>query len=150
VITHPFNLNLFYCLLACLVLIGPQAAHAQSSNPPWVEFGQLSNSDIYVRENSIERVGDYLKIWVLYNYHNARMSPSDEAYRSAITLFQFDCQNNKSQKLNSYGHEEVMGKGRQIDLLEKNPSWIELPPNSIGMHLIKAYCPSPITNTKNL
>ena len=78
------------------------------------------------------------------------MSPSDEAYRSAITLFQFDCQNNKSQKLNSYGHEEVMGKGRQIDLLEKNPPWIELPPNSIGMYLIETYCPSPITNTKNL
>ena len=95
-------------------------------------------------------MGDYLKIWVLYDYHNARMSPSDEAYRSAITLFQFDCQDNKSQKLNSYGHEEAMGKGRQIDLLERNPPWIELPPNSIGMHLIEAYCLSPITNTKSL
>jgi len=147
--TRLFNFNPLYCLLVCLVLIGSKVTHAQSGNLPWVEFGQLSNSVVFVRENSIERVGDYLKIWVLYNYHNARTSPSDEAYRSAITLFQFDCQDNKSQKLNSYGHEEAMGKGRQIDLLEKNPLWIELPPNSIGMHLIEAYCPSPNTSTKN-
>ena len=147
-ITRPFNLNPCCRLLACLVLIGSQA-QAQSSNSPWVEFGQLSTSDVYVRENSIERVGDYLKIWVLYNHHNTRTSPSDEGYRSAITLFQFDCQDKKSQKLNSYGHEEAMGKGRQIDLLEKNPPWIELPPNSIGLHLIEAYCLSPKASLKH-
>jgi len=94
VITRPLNLNLFYRLLACLVLI-------------------------------------------------------DEVYRSAITLFQFDCQDKKSQKLNSYGHEEAMGKGRQIDLLEKNPPWIELPPNSIGLHLIEAYCLGPKASLKH-
>ena len=148
-LTRLFNFNLLYFLLTCLVLIGSQAAHAQSSNSPWVEFGQLSNSDVFVRENSIERVGDYLKIWVLYNHHNARTNPSDDAYRSAITLFQFDCQDKKSQKLNSYGYEEPMGKGKQIDLLEKNPLWIELPPNSIGMHLIEAYCPSHNAGTRN-
>ena len=119
-LTRLFNFNPLYCLLVCLVLIGSKVTHAQSGNLPWVEFGQLSNSDVFVRENSIERVGDYLKIWVLYNYHNVRTSPSDEAYRSAITLFQFDCQDNKSQKLNSYGYEEVMGKGRQIDLLDRH------------------------------
>ena len=144
-----FNLNPFYCLLACIVLNGSQSVHAQSSNNLWIEFGQLSNSDVYVREKAIERVGDYLKIWVLYNYHSARTSPNEEAYRSAITLFQFDCQDKKSQKLNSYGHEEAMGKGRQIDLLEKNPPWVELPPNSIGMHLIGAYCPSPLATRQD-
>lgn len=137
------NCQSYFWALITLFLASIQVASAQSNNSAWKAFGSLSHSEVFIRESAIERIGDYLKIWVLYNYHSARTSPNEELYQSATTLFQFDCQDKKSQKLNSYGHEAVNGKGRQIDLLEKNPLWVELPPNSIGMHLIEAYCPSP-------
>ena len=138
------NCQSYFWALITLFLASIQVVNAQSNNSAWNAFGSLSHSEVFIRESAIERIGDYLKIWVLYNYHSARTSPNEELYQSATTLFQFDCQDKKSQKLNSYGHEAVNGKGRQIDLLEKNPLWVELPPNSIGMHLIEAYCPSPI------
>ena len=138
------NCQSYFWALVTLFLASIQMVSAQSNNSAWKAFGSLSHSEVFIRESAIERIGDYLKIWVLYNYHSARTSPNEELYQSATTLFQFDCQDKKSQKLNSYGHEETMGKGRQIDLLEKNPPWVELPPNSIGMHLIEAYCPSPL------
>ena len=137
------NCQSYFWALITLFLASIQVVNAQSNNSAWKAFGSLSHSEVFIRESAIERIGDYLKIWVLYNYHSARTSPNEELYQSATTLFQFDCQDKKSQKLNSYGHEAVNGKGRQIDLLEKNPLWVELPPNSIGMHLIEAYCPSP-------
>ena len=137
------NCQSYFWALITLFLASIQVVNAQSNNSAWKAFGSLSHSEVFIRESAIERIGDYLKIWVLYNYHSARTSPNEEIYQSATTLFQFDCQDKKSQKLNSYGHEAVNGKGRQIDLLEKNPLWVELPPNSIGMHLIEAYCPSP-------
>ncbi|MFY7966199.1 MAG: surface-adhesin E family protein [Polynucleobacter sp.] len=135
----PNKQNYFWAIVS-LFFASVQMVSAQSNNNSWKVFGSLSHSEVYIREGAIERIGDYLKIWVLYNYHSARTSPNDERYQSATTLFQFDCQDKKSQKLNSYGHEEASGKGRQIDLLEKNPPWLELPPNSIGLHLIEAYC----------
>jgi len=138
------NCQSYFWALVTLFLASIQMVSAQSNNNAWKAFGSLSHSEVFIRESAIERIGDYLKIWVLYNYHSARTSPNEELYQSATTLFQFDCQDKKSQKLNSYGHEAVNGKGRQIDLLEKNPLWVELPPNSIGMHLIEAYCPSPL------
>ena len=138
------NCQSYFWALITLFLASIQVASAQSNNSAWKAFGSLSHSEVFIREGAIERIGDYLKIWVLYNYHSARTSPNEELHQSATTLFQFDCQDKKSQKLNSYGHEAVNGKGRQIDLLEKNPLWVELPPNSIGMHLIEAYCPSPL------
>jgi hypothetical protein len=138
------NCQSYFWALITLFLASIQVVNAQSNNSAWKAFGSLSHSEVYIREGAIERIGDYLKIWVLYNYHSARTSPNEELYQSATTLFQFDCQDKKSQKLNSYGHEAINGKGRQIDLLEKNPLWVELPPNSIGMHLIEAYCPSPL------
>ena len=137
------NCQSYFWALVTLFLASIQVVSAQSNNSVWKAFGSLSHSEVFIREGAIERIGDYLKIWVLYNYHSARTSPNEELYQSATTLFQFDCQDKKSQKLNSYGHEAVNGKGRQIDLLEKNPLWVELPPNSIGMHIIEAYCPSP-------
>jgi len=139
----PNFLNYFWAM-AALFFASTQMVSAQSNNNSWKVFGSLSHSEVYIREGAIERIGDYLKIWVLHNYHSARTSPNEERYQSATTLFQFDCQDKKSQKLNSYGHEDFNGKGRQIDLLEKNPPWLELPPNSIGLHLIEAYCPSPL------
>ena len=139
----PNFLNYFWAM-AALFFASTQMVSAQSNNNSWKVFGSLSHSEVYIREGTIERIGDYLKIWVLHNYHSARTSPNEERYQSATTLFQFDCQDKKSQKLNSYGHEDFNGKGRQIDLLEKNPPWLELPPNSIGLHLIEAYCPSPL------
>jgi len=138
------NCQSYFWALITLFLASIQVASAQSNNSAWKAFGSLSHSEVFIRESAIERIGDYLKIWVLYNYHSARTSTNEELYQSATTLFQFDCQDKKTQKLNSYGHEAVNGKGRQIDLLEKNPLWVELPPNSIGMHLIEAYCPSPL------
>ena len=143
------NCQSYFWALITLFLASIQVASAQSNNSAWKAFGSLSHSEVFIRESAIERIGDYLKIWVLYNYHSARTSPNEEPYQSATTLFQFDCQDKKSQKLNSYGHEEAMGKGRQIDLLEKNPPWVELPPNSIGMHLIGAYCPSPLATRQD-
>jgi hypothetical protein len=137
------NCQSYFWALVTLFLASIQVVSAQSNNSAWKAFGSLSHSEVFIRESAIERIGDYLKIWVLYNYHSARTSTNEELYQSATTLFQFDCQDKKTQKLNSYGHEAVNGKGRQIDLLEKNPLWVELPPNSIGMHLIEAYCPSP-------
>ena len=137
------NCQSYFWALVTLFLASIQVVSAQSNNSVWKAFGSLSHSEVFIREGAIERIGDYLKIWVLYNYHSARTSPNEELYQSATTLFQFDCQDKKSQKLNSYGHEAVNGTGRQIDLLEKNPLWVELPPNSIGMHIIEAYCPSP-------
>ena len=137
------NSQSYFWALVTLFLASIQVVSAQSNNSAWKAFGSLSHSEVFIREGAIERIDDYLKIWVLYNYHSARTSPNEEIYQSATTLFQFDCQDKKTQKLNSYGHEAVNGKGRQIDLLEKNPLWVELPPNSIGMHLIEAYCPSP-------
>lgn len=127
-----------YPFLTGLVLASSPLA--QTANKQWVAVATLASSDIYVRENTIEKVGDYLKIWVLYNYHNVRTSPNDESFNSATTLFQFDCQEKRSQMLNSYGFGEMMGKGKQIDLLEKNPPWIDLPANSIGWYLIEEYC----------
>jgi hypothetical protein len=138
------NCQSYFWALVTLFLASIQVVSAQSNNTAWKAFGSLSHSEVFIRESAIERIGDYLKIWVLYNYHSARTSTNEELYQSATTLFQFDCQDKKTQKLNSYGHEAVNGKGRQIDLLEKNPLWVELPPNSIGMHLIEAYCPSPL------
>ena len=138
------NCQSYFWALVTLFLASIQVVSAQSNNSAWKAFGSLSHSEVFIRESAIERIGDYLKIWVLYNYHSARTSPNEEIYQSATTLFQFDCQDKKSQKLNSYGHEAANGKGRQMDLLEKNPLWVELPPNSIGMNLIEAYCPSPL------
>ncbi len=143
-----FKRGSLYCPFIFLMLISSQAVHAQTSSAPWTLFGKLSNSDVYVQESTIDRIGDFLKIWVLYDYHSTRKSSDDEPYRSATTLFQFDCQDKKSQKLNSYGYEQLMGKGKHIDLLEKSPPWVDLPQNSIGLHLIEAYCGSNIVNAQ--
>ena len=85
------NCQSYFWALITLFLASIQVASAQSNNSAWKAFGSLSHSEVFIREGAIERIGDYLKIWVLYNYHSARTSPNEELYQSATTLFQFDC-----------------------------------------------------------
>ena len=138
------NIIKFFITLQCFW--SPWYVIAQT-NPQiqWQLIGKLQGSDLYIRKNSLERIGHYLKVWVLYDYIQMRAGPKDEEYRSASSLFQFDCEEKKSQKLSSYGYLENMGEGRQIDLTDNNPQWIDLPEDSIGLYIIQSYC----THLKN-
>jgi hypothetical protein len=137
-----FSLPVINRLLAVLLMVLSMAALAQSNSESWKVFGKLSNSTIYIQEKSIEKIGPFLKVWILQDYLAQRVGPNDEPYRSAITLIQFDCQEKKSQKLNSQGFIEPMGKGRFIDLTESDPPWIDLPVDSVGFHIIETFCAS--------
>ncbi len=137
-----YSLLVINRLFIALLMALPMTALAQSNNEPWKVFGKLSNSTIYIQEKSIEKIGPFLKVWVLQDYLAQRLGPNDEPYRSAITLIQFDCQERKSQKLNSQGFVEPMGKGRFMDLTESDPPWIDLPEDSVGFHIIGAFCSS--------
>jgi len=143
-IIYSKNIIKFFITLQCFW--SPWYVIAQT-NPQiqWQLIGKLQGSDLYIRKNSLERIGHYLKVWVLYDYNQIRAGPKDEEYRSASSLFQFDCEEKKSQKLSSYGYLENMGEGRQIDLTDNNPQWIDLPEDSIGLYIIQSYC----TNLKN-
>jgi len=137
-----WSIQWFRKLLLVFVITYPLTATAQFNNNSWKAFGKLNQSNIYIQENSIEKIGPFVKIWILQDYLAPRVGPNDEPYRSTISLIQFDCHEKKSQKLNSQGYIDHMATGRFIDLTESDPQWIDLPQHSVGFHIIETFCVS--------
>lgn len=125
-------------LLAVLPLAGMPPAFAE-----WIKMGGNDSVDAYMDLNLLERKGEYVLSWRLYDYRRPQKIPPDKVFRSAATLVATKCADRTEAMLSYIQYGEAMGKGAVIASREIPPEQRQISKiasGSIGEALNKVAC----------
>jgi len=94
------------CVLACLAF-PVSTAHAE-----WtiLTLNRDKTVTIWVESNSMQRRGDYLFAWVIYD----RDSPADDGAMSSKALNQYDCDNRQARTWRQSLYSKSMAGGEKL------------------------------------
>jgi hypothetical protein len=122
-------------LILCLLSI---TAHAE-----WKLDGQADTFKAYIDYSRIKTEGQYISMWVLYDFNSPKSSSSGNQYLSETWKKVIDCQGSRLQSVAKYFYSEQMGKGAVVDSGNyqiKESDWQNPPPNSFNEGFIKIAC----------
>lgn len=125
-------------VLAALMLLNASSAFGQ-----WIKMGGNDTVDAYMDLNLLERKGDYVLSWRLYDYRAAQKTSSNQTYRSAATLVATKCADRTEAMLSFKQYAEAMGKGSVVAAREiPREEWQvnRITTGSIGEALNKVAC----------
>lgn len=126
-----------YSLLLTLLLLAGQAM------ADWTPYEQDETSTSYLDRQSIVRTGSIVKVWFLFD--NKTPQSLDGAgkilgHSSTVSLFEFDCENNKFHVLQGAAYEGKMGQGA-VKFSSNSPTpWEYVVPNSFQDKRLKLVC----------
>jgi hypothetical protein len=125
-------------LLAVLLSGGASSAFAE-----WVKMAGNDSVDAYMDLNLLERKGEYVLSWRLYDYRRPQKASPDKTFRSAATLVATKCAERTEAMMSYIQYAEAMGKGSVITSQEipKDKMQVsKIAPGSIGEALNKVAC----------
>lgn len=87
----------------------------------WFEVGEDEDgTSNYVDQQSIQRAGNKVKVWVLYDFKSGQLIGSSKiSYLSLLAKVEYDCFEYTQRKLDAYLYSGNMGNG-DIILSETN------------------------------
>lgn len=109
----------------------------------WIKMGGNDSVDAYMDLKLLERKGDYVLSWRLYDYRKPQKAPPDKFFRSAATLVATKCADRTEAMLSYIQYADPMGTGaviasREIPAEQRQIS--KIAPGSIGEALNKVAC----------
>lgn len=125
-------------LLLLTLLCGAPAVFAD-----WIKMGGNDSVDAYMDLKLLEKKGNYVMSWRLYDYRSPQKTPSGKTFRSAATMDVTHCADRTDAMTSFIQYEQPMGKG---DIVASNKlpqsQWEikRITPNSIGEALAKVAC----------
>lgn len=125
-------------LLLALLFGGLPVALAE-----WIKMGGNDSVDAYMDLNLLEKKGEYVLSWRLYDYRSPQKGPADQTFLSASTLVATKCSERTEAMLSFIQYADAMGKGRVVASREiPRPQWQvnKIAGGSIGEVLNKVAC----------
>ena len=125
-------------LLAVLLSGGASSAFAE-----WVKMAGNDSVDAYMDLNLLERKGEYVLSWRLYDYRRPQKASPDKTFRSAATLVATKCAERTEAMMSYIQYAEAMGKGSVVAAREiPREEWQvnRITTGSIGEALNKVAC----------
>jgi hypothetical protein len=114
-------------------------ACAEGGSNLWTKYYEDSEAEYYI-QSSIVRQGNFIRLWVLYDYKQYRES-EDKRYRSVVLEQLFDCSKNQIQLISGAQYSEKMMSGRKMDdYTFKNPKWESIRSDTLVERERKAAC----------
>lgn len=125
--------------LSVLALLGS----APSALAQWVKMGGNDAVDAYMDLNLLEKKGEYVLSWRLYDYRKPQQTSAGKPFMSAATLVATKCAERTEAMLSFMQYAEGMGKGSVVASREiPRPEWQvnKVAAGSIGEALNKVAC----------
>jgi hypothetical protein len=125
-------------LLLALLFGGIPVALAE-----WIKMGGNDSVDAYLDLALMEKKGEYVLSWRLYDYRSPQKGPADQTFLSASTLVATKCSERTEAMLSFIQYADAMGKGRVVASREiPRPQWQvnKIAGGSIGEALNKVAC----------
>lgn len=128
-----------YALAVSMLVLGV----APAAFADWIKMGGNDSVDAYMDLDLLQKKGEYVLSWRLYDYRDPQKTPSGKTFRSAATLVATRCVDRTEAMLSFMQYTEAMGKGgvvasREIPHAERQVS--KITPGSIGEALNKVAC----------
>lgn len=109
----------------------------------WKLITKSDDSDIFLDPAFIKKQGSNVLAWDLHNYFTLQKLPDGKQYLSQVSKRLYDCKNETQNILAIFYYTEQMGTGFITKKIESNRlSPRVLPPNSIGLDMLKKACGS--------
>ncbi len=110
----------------------------------WLRFADNDdgNETVYVDLETIKRKGNKVKMWNLFDFKTAKISPLDNrSYLSQLSLNEYDCEEETNRTLDFYFYSGNMRGGEVVasqSNIKQEPTAIL--PGSMGEGLFKIAC----------
>jgi hypothetical protein len=122
-------------LLILSVLFFTQFAKAD-----WVEIGKNETGTFFVHAASIERTGDFVKMWFLIDFKRNQVDSSTRSFRSTKDQTEYDCKEQRTRTLYYNNYAEKMGTGKIVFTMKDPFKWRPVVVGSISENLFKIAC----------
>jgi hypothetical protein len=109
----------------------------------WIKMGGNDSVDAYMDLALLEKKGDYVLSWRLYDYRSPQKNASEKIFSSATTLVATKCSDRTEAMLSFIQYAGAMGKGSVVASREiPRAEWQvnKIAPGSIGEALNKVAC----------
>jgi hypothetical protein len=109
----------------------------------WIKMGGNDSVDAYMDLNLLEKKGEYVLSWRMYDYRSPQKNASEKIFSSATTLVATKCSERTEAMLSFIQYTDAMGKGSVVASREiPRAEWKvnKIAPGSIGEALNKVAC----------
>ncbi len=107
-----------------------------ASADEWVFVDETKTVRFFVREKSLRKIGEYRRIWVLYDYK----TPLEAGLRSSVFLHEFDCKNERMRSLSHNLYRGERGTGELINSDSTPTEWTHVVPGTRSEVLTRSVC----------
>lgn len=127
--------------LVVLAALFSSTGHSMAQ-PNWkLVGGNLDQENVFFDKARLERSGDKVKVWTLFNYWSPQTLPNGRAYQSMVSLDEVDCKKKLTRGLSLFLYAEPSGKGKVVDMSHtEDESGKPSPPDSAGDRVAEAAC----------
>jgi hypothetical protein len=114
-----------------------------SSGPAYAEWIWIDNDKpgmtIYVNPDTIQRKGDLVKLWELFDFKTAE-HVADTSHLSFKMHSEYDCIEGRKRGLAMTSFSGNMGRGKVVHSYSPEHKWEPVPPGSVNHDLWKFAC----------
>jgi Surface-adhesin protein E len=105
-------------------------------------IGGYEGITIYTEPSYIQKEGNRVKMWNVYNYHSAQRGPGGKTYLSVDQQEEFDCKERMMRVLYFSYRSENLGQGEPVysKSFTEDTRWDPIEPDSKGEYLLKLAC----------
>ena len=106
----------------------------------WVQTSQSDDYIVYGDPSSIQRQGDLVKMWSMFDYKKPQPGIQGKTYLSTKRQFEYDCKQGRARALGATLHAAHEGKGQVLASENTKYDWRAVVPDSADEYLLKFAC----------
>jgi hypothetical protein len=99
-----------------------------------------NNATIYIDSETINRNGEVVELWGIFDDKRPRRLDNDVYYLSMKRHDQYDCASEYSRLLATTIFLSNMGKGHVVDDIVKEDHWRSVPADGFGRTMMESAC----------
>lgn len=122
------------------ILIMLLAVVSNSAVAEWTKVGEHNGIATYVDMTTIQKKGNIVKMWNMYDYKVLQDKYTGDAFLSIKAQSEYDCEEVLSRSLAGAYFSENMGDGKMNYSFSDPDKWTPVQPSSAGKALWKIAC----------
>ena len=125
-----------------LILMLLLAAVSNQAMAELVLIGGYGGLSIYTDPSNLQKEGNKVKMWNVYNYYTAQHGPEGGVYLSIDQQEEFDCKEKQMRVLYFSYRSGNLGEGEPVysKSFSEDIRWDPVEPDSKGEYLLKIAC----------
>ena len=116
------------------------AVLAGNAAAAWTVINEVNGITEYVDVTTIRHSANTIKMWTLRDYNQTQKLPSGADYSSSVTLYEFDCTEQRVRAMQVTAHEGHMQQGQQVFFAGDPWQWAYASPGTVGEIQLQIAC----------